>query len=357
MNHLKLLLTFDYELPLGGITKSYDHSLFEPTNKLLDLLKKSKVDAVFYVDILSYIAFKKWDYEKYCIPFEKQVTRMLELGHDVQLHLHPHWLESTFIDGKVVPSNMYKMGDFSYNDASHSISDIVEMGIMELTSMCKKSITDYICIAYRAGGYNFIPCAAEILTSLYNYGIRIDSSISRGYYYKSDVSVVDYRGVPDLPQWYLNMAGDFTKAAGEGEGLLEIPIASKPKGLFEMPTAFKLGKYAHRAVEDRGSMIHNSENVSKPDRLRQMFSSRMLTVDNHTYSHDYLLKILDYNVARFAGKHDTLMMSLIGHPKSLDTYHFELLANFVKRVREKYEDKAEFTTTRNIYDELKLWNV
>ncbi len=352
MKHLKLLLTFDYELPLGGVTKSYDHSLFSPVNELLDVLKKCRADAVFFVDILSYVAFSSWDPQKYCLPFEDQVRKILDSGHDVQLHLHPHWLDSDFKNGKFIPSNSYKLGDF-HNGTTYNIDSIVEMGINELTRLCRRSKSDYSCVAYRAGGYNFMPYAAEILTSLYNHGIRIDSTVSRGYLYSSDVSVVDYRNVPDLPHWFLNMAGDFSKVANDGEGLLEIPIASKPKGFFEIPTAFKLGKYAHRAVENRGSVIHTSENVSLPDRFRKLFSSRMLTVDNHTYSHDYLMKILDYNVKRFID-HDTVMMSLIGHPKSMDTYHYELLSGFINNTRMKYDGIVDFTTTSNIYDELKL---
>ena len=353
MKNLKIILSFDYELPLGGIKNSYHHSLFEPTNLLFKVLNDLDVPAVFFADILSYIMYKKWDKKGYAIPFKEQMEKAIELGNDVQLHLHPHWLESEFNKGLITPSSKYKMGDFIFDKEPYNINGIVETGIEELTNICRSSLPDYKCIAYRAGGYNYKPYASEILLSLYNNGIRIDSSISRGYFFKSDVSLVDYRYVPKLPQWYLSLNGKFQKSGIDRKGILEIPIASKPKGLFEIPTSFKLKKYAHRAVESRGPMIHNNEQVPKIDKVRQLFSSRMLTVDNHTYSPDYLMKILDYNVEKF-NTHDTIILSLIGHPKSMDKYHYYLLTEFVKRTKDKYGDVVQFTTYRNIYDELNL---
>lgn len=353
IDRLKLILTFDYELPLGGITKSYNHSLFDPTEQLFEVLERLKVPAVFFSDILSYVKFSEWGDTSYTLPYSSQMQKAINNGHDVQLHLHPHWLESNFSNGKVIPSSKYKMGDFIGKNSNHTINDIVKLGINELTKIGRSVNPNYSCIAYRAGGYNFVPHAHETLEALYNSGIRIDSSISRGYFFKSNVSVVDYRNVPKLPHWYLSLNGDFTKPGNKDTDILEIPIASKPKGMFEMPTAFKLKKYEHRAVESRGSMIHSNEKVAKPDKLRQLFSSRMLTVDNHTYSPDYLMKILDYNVKKFAS-HDTIMLSLIGHPKSMDSYHYQLLDEFVTRTKDKYGDIVEFTTFRKIYDELNL---
>lgn len=352
MNNLKLLLTFDYELPLGGIKESYRHSLFDPVEKLLEVVTLLKVPVVFFVDILSLVKFREWDKDSYVQPFITQLQQILNAGHDVQLHLHPHWLKSTFEKGKVTPSLQYKLGDFVYQ-GDNTIDDIIELGINELQNICRSEKPDYQCVAYRAGGYNFVPYTDKILKALYKYGIRIDSSISRGYFFKSDTSLVDYRNVPELPNWFLSLDGDFSKNAVDNKTLFEIPIASKPKGVFEIPTAFKLNKYVDRAVEDRGIMIHTHQNISKRDKIRQLFSSRMLTVDNHTFSPGYLMKILDYNVKRFQS-HDTVLLSLIGHPKSMNQYHYYLLTEFVNRAKDKYGELLNFVTFGDVYDQLNL---
>ncbi len=345
MKKLRILLTFDYELPLGGIAKSFEHSLFDPARRLLEVLKKPNVPAVFFVDILSYLRLKELGVTGYTVPFENQIREIILQGHDVQLHLHPHWLESFYDNGKIIPSPKFKLGDFAEETGEHSIENIVKTGIEALTVLCRQADTSYKCIAYRAGGYNFVPEASRILKALYDNGIVIDSSISRGYFFRSDTSVVDYRKLPEKPNWFLSPDGNFKEENPDDSFIYEIPIASKPKGIFEMPTALKLGKFKERAPEYRGIMVHSNEHVSKSDKIRQLFSARMLTVDNYTFSPEYLIKILDYNVKRFE-RFDEAALSLIGHPKSLDRYNFHLLTEFLKKARQKYGSSLEITTAK-----------
>lgn len=349
MKKIRIFLTFDYELPLGGITQSYKHSLFDPTESLLETAEELKVPLVFFADILSYIKFREWKEQDYTEPFKKQLEKALQSGHDVQLHLHPHWLDSSFAEGKFIPSAKYKLSDFAMNKPFGNIEGIIKTGIQELETICKKAQSNYQCVAFRAGGYNLWPETSVILNSLFKHGIRFDSSICRGYFYKSDTSLVDYRNVPGKANWYLPLNGNLTKEGKEDKGILEIPIAGKPKGVFEMPTAFKLGRYSDRAVENRGKMVHTASNIKLEDKLKQLFSSRMLTVDNHTYSPEYMMKILDYNIRKF-GKENEVLFSLIGHPKSMDKYHLHLLASFVQNAREKYGSRLEFVTFRDIFE-------
>jgi hypothetical protein len=353
MNQIDIVLSFDYELPLGGITKSFDHSLFNPTEKLLETADALKVPIVLFADILSHVRFKEKGVSGYYVPFENQIKKALQKGHDVQLHIHPHWLETEINDNNFVPATNFKLGDFAANKYPDNIEGIVEKSVKSLIGICKEGYDGYKCLAYRAGGYNLYPKTTEILRALYKNGIRIDSSISRGYYFKSDTSIVDYTEVPRLPNWYLPLDGNLEKAGSKESGLFEIPIASKPKGFFEMPTKFKLKKFQFRAVENRGPMVHTNENIKTLDKLKQLLSSRMLTIDNHTYETTYLMKILDYNVNRFR-KHDKLTFSLIGHPKSLGAYHLKLLTGFVDSARIKYGSNIRFVTYRQIYDEMKM---
>ena len=56
--NIKILLTFDYELPLGGVS-SYNKGIFEPTEKLLSLVNKLGIPIVLFSDICSVIQFEK----------------------------------------------------------------------------------------------------------------------------------------------------------------------------------------------------------------------------------------------------------------------------------------------------------
>jgi len=337
---LNLLFTFDYELPLGGVKCSYDDALFAPTEQLLNLAQQLQIPLVFFVDILSYVKFAEWREENFCKPFQTQIHKILQQGHEVQLHIHPHWLDTTFENGSFVPSLKYSLGDFE----DVEIVQIIDQSVEQLNALCREVKPDYQCTAFRAGGYSLNRKADVILPVLYQNGIRYDSSICKGYFSASSIFKIDFRKTPEKANWFLSFTGDFSK---EGEaGIWEVPIAGKPKSLFEMPTAFKLKKYAERAA-NRGDalQIDPSENIT--DKLNNLLSARMLTADNYTYNLDYLMQILDYNLHLFATEKE-ISLALIAHPKSMGNYAFSLFKDFVVAIREKYGDAVGFNNFTGI---------
>lgn len=79
-----------------------------------------------------------------------------------------------------------------------------------------------------------------------------------------------------------------------------------------------------------------------------MFSARMLSFDNYTLDADYLMKILHYNVRKYAGQEE-VRLCVSGHPKSMGAYSFSLMKDFVTRVRKAYPE-VEFTTFRDLFN-------
>jgi hypothetical protein len=191
---------------------------------------------------------------------------------------------------------------------------------------------------------------SEILASLYDHGIRFDSSVSKGYYFRSGLSEVDYRNMPEPPNWFIGLDGNMRNEAESG--IFEVPIASIPKTPFEIPTRFKMNRLAGQAPKDQGFQIHEGNPTDLKSKVRMMFSARMLSFDNYTLSIDYLMKTLDYNVKKYQS-YDTAILSVSGHPKSMGDYSFQLMESFVNRVREKYPE-AEFTTFSKLADEVNL---
>jgi hypothetical protein len=334
---LKLFLTFDHELPLGGVRTSWNDALFEPTNKLYQLANELDVPVVLFTDVLCGLRFKEWDLNNFYLPYIAQLHNALKLGNDVQLHLHPHWLTSRFEENRFFPSGDFSLSNFADGNRNHSIGDIVKMGVDFLQDNLKPSYPDYKCIAFRAGGYNLGEGVSSglIIEALRKNGIKFDSSISKGYYFKSAISEVNFSNMPEIPNWYLNEEGILGKP--ESNGILEIPIASIPKSPFEVPTMFKMKKMANRAPANNGFQIHEGKPAGYAHKFRQLFSSRMLGFDNYTLSHEYLMKILDYNVRKYRN-YDEVLLSVSGHPKSMGAYSFEMMKVFVNSVREKYPD-------------------
>jgi hypothetical protein len=346
---LKLLLTFDHELPLGGIRSFYQEAMFDPTDRLFDMARQLQVPIVLFTDVLCGIRFKEWDNTSFYQPYIKQLQEAISKNHDVQLHLHPHWLTSSFRNNTFVPSNDYRLADFKSNE-EFPIEQIIRSGIDFLREVCTIVKEDYKCVAFRAGGYNIEKETKEIITALYKYGIRFDSSIAKGYYFSSSLSEVNYLNMPKPPNWYLGLDGSLR--ADEKKGLLEIPIATIPKTPFEMPTRFKLKKLEKRAPKDNGFQIHDGKTANIVSKIKMMFSARMLSFDNYTLSANYLMRILEYNVRKYR-HYDTVILAVTGHPKTMGDYSFYLLESFVNSVRKKYPE-TEFTTFFKLASEMKM---
>ena len=339
---LKLFLTFDHELPLGMLKTSYQEALFNPTQQVMDVAKKHNVPVTLFTDILCAYRFSEWDNTNFYVPYRQQLQYAIANGHDVQLHLHPHWLTSTFVDNQYLPSNDFALSDFQHSP--HSISDIVKLGVQHLGQICKPADPLYKCVAFRAGGYNIAPCTNQIFDALEKNGILYDSSMAKGYYFKSTISEVDFRHLPKMPNWKINPEN--LSLCNKNGGITEIPIASIPKTPFEVPTLFKMKKYAFRAPISHGNVIHEDRVPGFKAKRNMMFSARMLSFDNYTLSLEYLMKILDFNLRKYK-KSDEIMLSIISHPKSMSQYSFHLMDNFIAEVKRKYQD-VEFLTYSRI---------
>lgn len=335
-----LILTFDYELPLGGVKIDYRDALFEPTNQLLDWAETWNLSLVFFVDILCYVQCQKLQIDSFTTPFKKQVQEMIQRGHDVQLHIHPHWLNTKIHNNHFETDAPFSLSDYKDEEIDH----IISLAVKELTQLAQEIDPNYQCLAFRAGGYNFGPKMELICRFLYQQGIRFDSSIAKGYYFKSDTSDVDYRNFRPMPNGFIPFSKISTSSIHR---LFEIPIASRPKSLFEIPTFIRAKWFAHRSV-NRGIMIHTINKLTFLEKLRKLFSSRMLTVDNHTFSHSYLYSILDYHIGKYQ-KYSDISCALIGHPKAMGTYSLELLTQLVQTIQKESQQNITITNFTQLY--------
>ncbi|MEI7595137.1 MAG: hypothetical protein WCK02_05265 [Bacteroidota bacterium] len=345
---IKVLLSFDHELPLGGLYKNYDEALFNPTKAIIDLANKLGVRINLFSDILSAQFFKKNNDFEFCDGYLKQLHHALNTGHDVQLHIHPHWIKSSYIDGKYIPANFFKLADYKDENYPLNIEGIIENGINYLTDICIKAKPSYKCIAYRAGGFNFEPETSRILNSLLNNGILIESSIVKGFYYKSKHSLINFKNMPKQSNWYISPNEPINIPMNDG--LFEIPIASKPAGLYTNITHI-INKHLHK---DRafitGQSIHSGK-VNILNKLKFVFSVRTLGFDVYTLSSADLINILDYNVKGIKNQEE-IILSTVSHPRNMGPHSIKLMNDFINKAREKYSD-IEFVSYTEIANQLK----
>ena len=344
---LRILLSFDHELSLGG-SPSYARDLFEPTREILKLASDLEVPITLFTDVCCALRFREWDKRHFFEPFVDQVQRTIREGHDVQLHLHPHWIDTEYRGGRFRPSSHYSLGCFERRTWPNDIHGIVERGVSFLQDLCLPVDSRYCCIAFRAGGFCLAPATGRILSALYESGIRIDSSIAKGNTFSSQLWSVDHRCMPDQANWYISPDGPIDQSAGYG--LYEIPIASRPRTpTNNLPFLVKRVMHRRRRYLSGGWPI-DAGNVTWQEKLKRLMpnSAWMLGFDNHADDVDSLMRILQWHVEQHWEDGD-IVCSAISHPKFMGKHALSLMDGFVRRVRSKYGGLVRFCTYRDVY--------
>ncbi len=352
MRAIDLLLSFDHELSLGA-ARDYEENVFRSTRRLLDVADEAGVKVTLFTDVHAAMRFEEWDREGYFEPYCEQIRDAISRGHDAQLHIHPHWADSHHDGTTFQPSRSFALSDFADRPADDplSIEGIVDRGATFLTDLCRSEDPDYRCVAYRAGGFNLAPETARILNALWDSGIRVDSSIPKGFTFESELSSVDHTQVPDDANWRIAPDGPLDRPAAEG--LYEVPVGTRPRTpLNNLPFLIKRVLLRGRAHASGGYPIH-LPNTPLTEKLKRMFprSAWQLGFDVFTDSVDDQMRILHHHLRAHPGT-DRIAIGTLSHPKNMGDYSMELMRGFIERTRQQYGDAVSFPTFRELHDRL-----
>jgi hypothetical protein len=341
MSKIYLAISFDHELSLGGVHSSYAANLFDPTRAILNEATALGIPVTLFTDVLSCLKFEEWREIDYSEPYKDKIREAIDSGHDVQLHLHPHWIETVFRNKKFIPSRKYSLDFFKDAPYPNDIFGIVESGTSFINELCQQADSTYRCIAYRAGGLNLAPSTHKILRALWDNGIRIDSSIAKGYKFKSTVNTVDYTDMPDAANWHIPIQGDLNKVATSG--MFEVPLVSVPRNpVNNIPALIKrLTRPSLRPPETGVPLYDLDSNIF--DKLSRLFpfSRWMLSFDLYYMSSENLMNMLRKYV-RAHKTQDVIIASAISHPKAMGPSNIKLMSDFVQKAYLEYGDDIEF---------------
>lgn len=355
MQSLKILLSFDHELSLGG-ARCFEQNMFRPTDALLSLADELQVPLNLFTDVCSAERFRDWEPESFFARYAEQIGAAVRGGHDVQLHLHPHWIDSVYAHGSFSPATTYSLGNFVDRPPPNDISGIVNRGIRLLHELCRSQDPGYHCVAFRAGGFCLTPCTAEILTALHDAGIRIESTIAKGFRFSCDLWSVDFSDMPEAANWTIPIRGPLNRPAACG--LFEIPIATRPRTpVNNIPFLVKRVLTRGRRYDSGGWPI-DAGNTSVPDKLKRLLprSVWMLGFDHFADNVSDLMRTLRHHVEAH-DQDDEIICSAISHPKMMGRHARGLMAKFVDRARREFDSALEFTTYQQIASERGLFSM
>lgn len=330
---MKIHLSFDYELFFGSESGTAENCLLKPTAQLISLAKKHQVPMIFFVDAGYLVQLKAASTNAQCAEDYKKVSEQLKQlvkdGHEVALHVHPHWEDSKFETNEQrggkwkIDSRRYKLSDFSEKEASDIISNYHQMLI---------DIIGKPCTSYRAGGWCIQPFS-HIKKALKSNGILIDSSVYHMGYHSSPAHAYDFRLASKKDEWQFE--SDCCMEENNGT-FTEVPITfDKIHPLFYWNLYFKMRSkpLIYKPMGD-GSWLKDKKKIYK-----QFYTSSNHFACADGYFASRLMSIL--NKQHRNGK--TRMM-VLSHPKSLAPCSFGYLEMFILYAKNK---NYEFKTLAN----------
>ncbi|MBN1639324.1 MAG: hypothetical protein JW866_10170 [Ignavibacteriales bacterium] len=223
MRNIDIILTVDYEIHGNGKGK-FEDFCYRPTEMMLDIANKFNAKITFMVEMEHYFAMKKQPkiFKDDITLFEKQLTRAISEGHDVQLHLHPQWLNAIYKDG--IWKFPYTAKEIALLCNDYKLAyDRVKKAKNWLENNLKIIDINYECIGFRAGYFQMQP-SFNITRALLDNGIICDTSVAKGMYRNNDsVGKIDYRSVNSEFYPYRALLDDVSKE-DKSSSLIEMPI-------------------------------------------------------------------------------------------------------------------------------------
>ena len=120
--------------------------------------------------------------EKQARDFKSHVQHLLRLGHDIKLHLHPHWLGAVYLQKENrwrFSYERYSLHDLEdSNGGVETIGGIIRISEEFLLDICREVDSEHDIMAFRSGGY-FVKPFSYIKKALEVNGINIDPSVVR----------------------------------------------------------------------------------------------------------------------------------------------------------------------------------
>lgn len=292
--------------------------MLEPTQALFDLAKEKEVYYTFFVDVGYLIRAEKVDeLSSEVAEVKEQIQEMITLGHDVQLHIHPHWEKSIWKDGKWHFSTWkhYKLSDFSQEERN----DIVRRYKAYLDALIGRKTE-----TFRAGGWCIQPFS-DLRDVFEEVGIKIDSTVIPEDYLQTYTYTVDFRGAPYASHYSFNS----DVLIEEPGPFIEYPIGAMRYSPLFFWRLYILG----RLFPSKHKMVGDGQFLSQGGRKKRVLTS---FTSGHVSSDGYFARKLNAALNRYENiGFDELVV--IGHPKGNTVYSLQRLQEFINDNHKKHE--------------------
>ena len=358
-----ILYSNDYEVFLGGNFKPESKVLIDTTTDVLGVCDELGIPMTLFCDLTCLWRYRELGYPEFPDMVERQLVQTIRDGHDVQTHIHPHWLETDISYGKdgssayKVDPSKFLIGNCTTEDGT-SLRDFC----MDIFAKAKRHLEDlltpidsnYQCIAYRAGGYGVQPNSETIYSALQDTGYKIDSSIVPGMTYETDVNRIDFATVPTLGNYSIDPSKGISQASENG--VFEIPVLALRKGKARWPLA---QSFFRRVIKTRlsrqkrkrhGYPIQMSGEPAKKITLTKQLLEEFRIIKNGWYmlelgeDADLMIDAATQYIDQYKKENTDLFVSISCHSKSLNPRILSAFKKFHKHLESQYGPQLKAIT-------------
>ncbi|MGY8933614.1 MAG: hypothetical protein ACKVIM_05515 [Flavobacteriales bacterium] len=336
---MNILITLDYEL-FYDKNPNLENSIINPTNEILKIVDPLNVKLILFVDVgyLKCLEKHKSEFpelEKDYQLITLQLKELCDNGHEVQLHIHPHW-EDSYYDGKewYFDLTRYKLTDFSKEEIHNIVTEYTEI----LHRITQQKLT-----AFRAGGWSAQPFEV-IGEALHKNGILYDTSVYPRGALKSKEQWYDFKNIGfQKSRW--NFSNDLTQEDPKGH-FTEVAISA----LKVLPFFFwrfvvvRLLKIPEHVSISKGSALP----PSKLHILKQLLWPSYSVVSIDGFKASYLEKAF-----QFYKKKNLQDFVIIGHPKAFTPFSMKIFKKFIEKEK-RSQDVKVFSDLEKKHPKLRL---
>ena len=355
---LNICITSDYELFFNDSSCSEYEALIQPTQNLADALNRKGVKSTFFADVSSILRYRELNLTEFPEQADSQLIKLYQEGHDVQLHIHPHWYQSEIVNGRWVFDNShYRIHTFGFDSfkkqGGKNAIDIIGESVDYLNQLLCDANPRYKCLAFRAGGFCLQP-EREFLSALIRMGIRVDSSVCKGIFKDSGIHYYSFKHMPSQANWWVNpdQGLNVPSEINKSKSIYEIPIGSYGK----RPSKWMLSKAYPKLKQPprKGAHTPNSthaQNIFKKylGYFKNIWSQSLIfTLDGYHYK--VLLKFVDEFLKMYPNEGD-FYISLICHPKFSNKVLVKNIENFIDSIHKDYTGRVKFLTISEAYNQ------
>jgi hypothetical protein len=314
-----IIFTFDYELFFRESGTSLN-CMIVPTNRLINCFEKFNIKGTFFVDtvflqrLITENETTLYDFQQ----IESQLIRLVKLGHRIELHLHPHWLDAKYNSTK----NQWFFPTYKHYMLSslpeEKIIELFSTGINLLEGIARKVDKEYKVVAFRAGGWCIEPFII-LKRAFEKNGLIIDSSVANGIFGESETHSFDFRDTPELNYYWFS---DTTHKKNSNGSFLEIPISTYYRTYFDK----FLNKFKKPKSDLSTNLLGDGKGLNpRKKTLKNTWANRLKFYEKAMFSIDGVVDV--EFLLRKIGKSKSSTIVFIGHPKMLTESSFNFLEN------------------------------